>query len=482
MDEALATARRLFSRLAVTRQRPSERLRTPRPLLTSRVASGRGAMEQPNNTDDVARLDLRFWVALLATAGAAGGLGALMMFVLQQVQHLAYGYRSGSFAAAVDRAPTWRPLLALMVGGVVCGPAWYLLRRRTTGNSDVDDSLWTGSGDLAFPRSLGTGVISEIAVGAGASLGREAAPKLLGAASGSVLARWLRLDPGQCRLLVACGAGAGMGAVYNVPLGGALITAELLLGQLSLPVIIPALVCSAAATVVSWVYLPQTLTYVGVPSMAVRPSQLVFALVVGPIVGLASVVFVRLVGWSSHRQLTGRWVLVGPLAALTVLGLLAMPYPLLLGNGKDLIQLAFVGDLRGGLLALLALTLLKPLATVMCLGSGASGGLFTPVMSTGAVLGLLLGRLWLDVWPGPAVASLVIIVAAAMTGAAMQAPLSALVLVLELTGTTQSILIPMIVATALATGVTRRLDGYSIYSARLPGRPPDQEPVDALHS
>jgi H+/Cl- antiporter ClcA len=297
-----------------------------------------------------------------------------------------------------------------------------------------------------------------------------------------VLARWLRLDPGQCRLLVACGAGAGMGAVYNVPLGGALITAELLLGQLSLPVIIPALVCSAAATAVSWVYLPQTLTYVGVPSMAVHPSQLVFALVVGPIVGLASVVFVRLVGWSSHRQLTGRWVLVGPLAALTVLGLLAMPYPLLLGNGKDLIQLAFVGDLRGGLLALLALTLLKPLATVMCLGSGASGGLFTPVMSTGAVLGLLLGRLWLDVWPGPAVASLVIIVAAAMTGAAMQAPLSALVLVLELTGTTQSILIPMIVATALATGVTRRLDGYSIYSARLPGRPPDQEPVDALHS
>jgi chloride channel protein, CIC family len=460
----------------------SERKRTPEPMLARRVPSGRGAMEQPNNTDDLARLDVRFWAALLLTAVAAGGFGALMMFVLEQVQHVAYGYHGGTFADAAERASAVRRLLVLMAGGAAVGLAWYMLRRRTSGNSDVDDSVWTGTGDLAFPRSLGTGVISEVAVGVGGSLGREAAPKLLGAASGSLLARWLHLDPGQRRLLVACGAGAGMGAVYNVPLGGALVTAELLLGQLTLPVVIPALVCSSLATAVSWIYLPRTPTYLGVPSFGVHPSQVVFALVVGPLVGLASVVLVRLIGWISHRQLTGRRVLVGPLTAFSLLGLVALQYPLLLGNGKDLIQLAFLGTLGGGLLTLLALALLKPLVTAMCLGSGASGGLFTPVMSTGAVLGLLLGRLWLHVWPGPAVASLAIIVAAAMTGAAMQAPLAALVLVLELTGTAEPILIPMVLATALATGVTRRLDGYSIYSARLPARRPDQEPLDALHA
>jgi CIC family chloride channel protein len=460
----------------------SERQRIPEPLLARRVPSGRGAMEQPNNTNDLARLSVRFWAALLLTAVAAGGFGLLMMYVLTQVQHLAYRYQRGSFGDAVEHASTTRRLLALVVGGLVVGVAWYALRRRTTGNSDVDDSVWSGTGDLAFPRSLGTGVISEVAVGVGASLGREAAPKLLGAASGSLLARWLRLDAGQRRLLVACGAGAGMGAVYNVPLGGAVITAELLMGQLALPVIIPALVCSAVATSITWVYLPRTPTYVGVPTFGVHASQIGFALVAGPLVGLASVAFVRIVGWASHRQLTGQRVLVGPLLAFTLLGLVALQYPLLLGNGKDLIQLAFVGTLGGGLLTLLALVVLKPLLTVLCLGSGASGGLFTPVMSTGAVLGLLLGRLWLHVWPGPALASLAIIVAAAMTGAAMQAPLAALVLVLELTGTTQPILIPMVLATAIATGVTRRLDGYSIYSARLPARRPDQEPVDALHA
>ena len=460
----------------------NERSRHPQPLLSRRMPSGRGAMEQPNNTDDLAALDVRFWIALVLTAFAAGALGALMMWLLNAVQHLCYDYQSGSFADAVDRSSTLRRMAVPMIGGLVVGVAWYLLRRHTTGKSDVDDAVWSGSGDLAFPRSLGTSALSEVAVGVGGSLGREAAPKLLGAASASLLSTWFRLNAGQRRLLVACGAGAGMGAVYNVPVGGALITAELLIGQLALPVIIPALVCSAVATSVSWVYLSKAPTYDGLPALAYHPSQIAFAVVVGPLVGLVGVALVRLIGWTSHRQLRGRWVVIGPFFAFAVLAAVALKYPLLLGNGKDLIQLAFTGTLAGTALVLLVLTVLKPLVTVLCLGSGASGGLFTPVMSTGAVLGLMCGQLWLHIWPGPTAASLSVIVAAAMIGAAMQAPLAGIVLVVELTGTSGPLLVPMVIATAIATGVTRRLDGYSIYSARLPARAADQEPVDALHS
>ena len=134
---------------------------------------------------------------------------------------------------------------------------------------------------------------------------------------------------------------------------------------------------------------------------------------------------------------------------------------------------------------LLALALLKPLVTVLCLGSGASGGLFTPVLSTGAALGLLLGHLWEHLWPGGPVAAFALITAAALIGAAMQAPLSGLVLVAELTGTTESLLVPMVLATALATLAVRQIDSYSIYSARLQrrdGRPESDGtlgPVDA---
>jgi chloride channel protein, CIC family len=105
--------------------------------------------------------------------------------------------------------------------------------------------------------------------------------------------------------------------------------------------------------------------------------------------------------------------------------------------------------------------------TAAALGSGASGGLFTPTLSTGAVLGAAAGIAWSLLWPGSPDGAYALIVAAAMLGAAMQAPLTGLVLILELTGSGYSLMIPMITATVLATVVARQLDGYSIYSARL---------------
>ena len=96
-------------------------------------------------------------------------------------------------------------------------------------------------------RSFFTAVLSEVVVGLGASIGREAAPKLLGGASGTLASRVLALTPAQRRLLVACGGGAGLAAVYNVPLGGAIFTAEVLVGSFALPVVLPALACSLAS-------------------------------------------------------------------------------------------------------------------------------------------------------------------------------------------------------------------------------------------
>ena len=121
--------------------------------------------------------------------------------------------------------------------------------------------MWNGDGRLSFRRCLGTSVISEVVIGMGASIGREAAPKLLGGASGSVFAELGRLSVQQRRLLVACGGGAGLAAVYNVPLGGALFTAEILIGSISLPVMLPSIACSAIATPTAWIYLPDHATY-----------------------------------------------------------------------------------------------------------------------------------------------------------------------------------------------------------------------------
>lgn len=425
-------------------------------------------MEQPNvNSDGDAALSPRFWALVCVTGVATGLFGDLMMLILFNVQRVAFGYHTGSFEAAVERVSGSRRVLVLLIAGAFGGVAWYLLRRHTKGEkSEVDEAIWAGDGKLSFRRSLGTSLISEVVIGMGASIGREAAPKLMGGAAGSVLAGWGRLSVAQRRLLVACGGGAGLAAVYNVPLGGALFTAEILVGSLSLPVMLPALVCSFIATGTAWLYLPEHATYVNIPAYHFSRSLMVWALVAGPLIGLFAAGYIRLVGWVSHHRVTGRRAMAVPVIAFGVLGAIGIEYPQLFGNGKGMAHDAFVGIGSLGLLA--ALSILKPVVTSLCLGAGASGGLFTPVMSTGAVLGAFGGLAWSQLWPGSPVGAFAMVGAAAMVGAGMQAPLAALALVLELTHSTFSLMVPMIAATTVATIVSRHIDGYSIYTARLP--------------
>jgi CIC family chloride channel protein len=446
----------------------NERVRVPMPLLKRRISSGRGATEQPNATGDGdAALNSRFWVALVITGVAAGVFGALTLLLLFTVQHLAFNYSSGPFEQAVKRSSDVRRLTVLLIAGAFGGSAWYLLRRYTKGEkSEVDDSIWRGDARLSFRRCLGTGIIADIVTALGASLGREQAPKLMGAASGSVVSGWLGLTSGQRKVLVACGAGAGLAAVYNVPLGGALFTIEVMLGSTVLPAVLPALACSFIATLTAWAYLPTHATYVDVAAYHFSGTIMVCAILMGPVVGVLASGYIRLIGWVSYHRVSGLQMVPAMLAAFGVLGLIGFAYPQLLGNGKDMAHDALVG--QGTLLAFLALFILKPLVTALCLESGAAGGVFTPTLSTGAAFGAFVGLAWSHLWPGSPVGAYAMVGAAAMIGAAMQAPLAGLVLVLELTRNGFQLMVPMIAATAIATAVSRYIDGYSIYSARLP--------------
>lgn len=144
--------------------------------------------------------------------------------------------------------------------------------------------------------------------------------------------------------------------------------------------------------------LPNQPTY-HVPPHPFTLSALVWAVIAGPLFGLGSALYVRLIG-GAHAHIpkspVGR--ALAPIISLGLLGLLAIPYPQLLGNGKDLTQLLLLGEGSLGLLAVLLL--LKPLVTAGNLASGAPGGLFTPTLTTGSLLGGLLGHLWTRLWPG----------------------------------------------------------------------------------
>src|ERR1035438_4982830 len=245
------------------------------------------------------------------------------------------------------------------------------------------------AGRMPAWRTLGSALLSVIIVGMGASLGREGAPKQAGAVIANFFSDRARLSDEQRRLLVACGAGAGMGAAYGVPLGRALFSLEVMRGMLALRYVLPALFASVVATAVSWVALPDAPTYL-IPAYASSIACVVWALLVGPIAGVVSVGYVRVVTWADRNKPQGWRRLTAPLLGLGLLGAVSIRFPQLLGNGKDISQLAFVNRVAPALL--LVLLVLKPAATALCVRSGAPGGLFTPTLTVGALLGAILGN------------------------------------------------------------------------------------------
>lgn len=425
-------------------------------------------MEQPNNTHEgEATLSLKFWLMVVLTGIASGLFGDFLMWILFGVQHIAFDYHTGSLQSAVERVSADRRVIVLSIAGIVGAIGWYLVRQyMKSEKTDFDDAIWHGDGQLGFRRSIATSVVAEVVIGMGASIGREAAPKLTGGASASVLANWARLSPAQRKLLVACGGGAGFAAVYNVPLGAALFTAEVLCGSIALPVILPALACSCIATATAWLYLPNHATYLHIPNYRTTASLLVWAVCVGPVIGVLSAAYIRIIGWVSHHQVRNKNIFVSFPIAMLILGLIGIAYPQLFGNGKDMAQSVFLGG--GSLVFLFALSALKPMVTAMTIGAGGVGGLFTPSLSLGAVLGGFLGGSWTLLWGGTPLGAFAMVGAVATLSAAMQAPLASLLLVLELTHSGFQLIAPMMVATVIATLVTRHIDGYSIYSIRLP--------------
>jgi CIC family chloride channel protein len=414
----------------------------------------------------VAGYGLRFWALVSLIGVLAGVSAAAFLEMLHVVERAAWDYSSGNFLDAVIASSAARRVLVLVAAGALAGVGALVLKRlRGFGGAEVSEAVWLGGGRLSLLPSISRGALSIAIVGMGASLGREAAPQLAGGAFASRLCERARVPAWQRRLLVACGAGAGMAAVYNVPLGGALFAVEVLLGTLALPFVLPALATSVIATAVGWIVLSNAPVY-RVPIHRVSGSEILWAAIAGPLAGFAAAIWVRLVRVvHDRRPVAGPGRLIAPVVVFAALGALAIPYPQLLGNGKDTVELAVTAQLGVGLLA--ALTVLKPLATAGCLGSGAPGGLFTPTLTYGVLFGGLLGYGWNQIWPGSSDGAYALIGGAALLAASMQGPLSAVVLTLELAHFTDTLIVPMLIAVTGATVVSRRLGLPSIYSARL---------------
>jgi CIC family chloride channel protein len=410
----------------------------------------------------------RFWVLVIAT-GALSGLGAgALLLLLRAVQGLAWPEGEG-FVGSVEAASPLRRVLVPGLAGLLVGVVALLYGRPLGGHGTarIIESIWHRGGELPLARTLFRGVVSVTAVGMGASLGREGALVQTGAATGSWLAARLHVEERQARVLVACGAASGIAAAYDVPIGGALFGLEVLLGSFALELLGPIVVSCVVATAVSRTLPGVHVEYVIPDYQLLRPSELLLGLALAPLFGLASAIYVRVMGWVEVQldRLPRFAQPALPPLALALVGVAAIRWPPLLGNGFDTVHDILLGAVPLG--ALLVLPFLKLAATAISAGAGVPGGLFTPSLFYGAALGGAAGELLARVLPGAAPpGALALVGMAAVLAGTTHAAVSSVLIIFEMTGD-YGVILPLMLTAAVAAATSRAIESDSLYTASL---------------
>lgn len=331
----------------------------------------------------MARREIEFAAAAVAVGLLAGLAGAATIVVLDFVEHLTYHYRVGSLLDGVVGARPVRRAVGPMLGAALAGLGWWLLRRR--GPVPGVGEAVSRPGPLPRLAMTADAALQTLLVGSGASLGRENAPRQFAVVLGDLgLSRW-SLTARDRQILLGCAAGAGLAAVYSVPVGGALFALQVVLRTWELRAVGTALLTSAlAVATASPVTHDQPALHWPGPQLSYLLTGV--AILLAPLAMGVGAAFNRLMSAARARALGCSWLLVPALAAAGLLvGVCAHWLPELPGNGASVLAVS----LRSGLTlpAALAVLVLKPLLTALFLRAGGAGGLLTPALATGAAAG-----------------------------------------------------------------------------------------------
>jgi len=411
------------------------------------------------------------YLLILATIiGVVGGLGAVLFrWMIHLVNELAYP--KGVGVADLAALPWYMLLLPPVAGGLVVGPMIYFLAREAKGHGvpEVMDAVLNRGGRIRSRVAAVKILASAISIGVGGSVGREGPIVQIGSSLGSTLGQVLRLDVRSVRLLVGCGAAAGIAATFNAPIAGALFALEIIIGTGAVRQFAPLVVATVAGTVVSRGILGDVPAF-QVPRYHLGNAwHLLSYTVLGLTAGLVGVGFSR--GLYVVEDLWDRIKIheaVKPVVGGLIVGLIAIGLPEVMGSGYEPIDHILAGnDVALGILLLLLLG--KIAATHVSLASGFSGGVFAPSLFVGAMLGALFGGIAHQLLPEAFVAptgAYAVVGMGAVVAAATHAPLTVILIVFEMTGDYRMIL-PLMLATLIASILSVRLSEASIYTLKL---------------
>ncbi|MEE1297036.1 MAG: chloride channel protein [Bifidobacterium sp.] len=397
-------------------------------------------------------------VILGVAIGVCGGLLTLMLYA---IEHAMLGFVESPELPGPFLTHPWRRVGSVLAGVVVAAVAWWLLRTRTTAVPSVRKAVQGAL--MPVWQTVAHVLLQIMIVGCGLSMGREVAPRELGSMLAQRVCALTGVHRKDLKAVVAMAAGAGLAAVYNAPLAGGFFAVEILLVDVTAPVVALSFLCSAlAAWVATLVKGTHTFYVIGQVDAVFMPDTMGFALVMGLMAGVVGALFRRGSAWAESYKATGASILWQLPLAGAVTGIVAIWVPQVMGNGRATAQMGFSGKAEWGYIWLLLLSLVaKALVTLMTIRAGASGGVLTPGIAIGSSLGCILGIAWVH-WCGSAAGSMglyALIGACALLSASQNAPLMAMTLVMELTEAPSNLYVPVALACMVAAMAGRWTTG-----------------------
>lgn len=411
-----------------------------------------------------------FMIIVAIIIGILAGFAAIgIRFMIEEISHLSFS-GEGSLLQNIIDSPWYIKILIPVIGGLIVGPLIYFFAPEAKGHGvpEVMQAILLKGGRIRPRVALIKAVASAITIGTGGSVGREGPIIQIGSSLGSTVGQFFKIPSKRLKTLVGCGAAAGIAAAFNAPIAGALFAVEIILMDFAVAQFSPIVISSVMATVISH-YFEGNFAAFEVTEYAYKtPYEIGFYFILGALAGLASYLFIRVL-YFSEDFFDNKFNFpeyLKPVVGGLGIGLTALIFPQVMGVGYDSINDALHGNMLWQ--AALALVFIKIFATSLTLGTGGSGGIFAPSLFIGAMLGGFFGHfvheLFPDITAGPGAYALVAM--GGLVAGTTRAPITAIIIVFELTND-YNIILPLMITCIISMILSAKLSRESIYTLKL---------------
>ncbi len=421
------------------------------------------------------RREQLFMIVMGGIVGAVGGYGAigfrkLITVIAQSGWGNVTGIESKDLLLMALATPFWIKILIPTIGGLLVGIIVYFFAHEAKGHGvpEVMEAIALKDGLMRIRVVFAKAFASAICIGSGGSVGREGPIVQIGSAMGSAIGRFVKISGARLRILVACGAAAGIAATFNAPMAGALFSLEIILSEFAASQFIPIVVSSVVATALSRHYLGNFPAFEIPPYDLLNYNELFLYIILGVLAGIVAYTFIRVL--YSVEDFFERWKkipeFVKPAIGGSIIGCIGIIFPQIFGVGYESVTQILRGEMLG--IMLIGLLIAKILATSITIGSGGSGGIFAPSIFMGAVLGGIFGQIVHALFPyttaSPGAYALVGM--GAVVAGTTRAPITAMLIIFEMTANYR-IILPLMFACIIGLVISDRLSRESIYTLKL---------------